>query len=87
MGEPGPPLAGAGLPSEKNGGNSKHAAVAAQAFFEAINRVMVESGHIMRGGTIVDATIINAPSSTKNAEKKRDPEMHQTKKGTPPGRT
>ena len=36
---------------------------------------------IMRGGTIVDATIINAPSSTKNAEKKRDPEMHQTKKG------
>lgn len=35
----------------------------------------------MHGGTIVDATIINAPSSTKNAEKKRDPEMHQTKKG------
>ena len=32
-------------------------------------------------GTIVDATIINAPSSTKNAEKARDPEMHQTKKG------
>ena len=52
-----------------------------KAFFEAINRVMVESGHIMKGGTIVDATIINAPSSTKNAEKKRDPEMHQTKKG------
>lgn len=52
-----------------------------KAFFEAINRVMLESGHIMRGGTIVDATIINAPSSTKNAEKKRDPEMHQTKKG------
>ena len=58
-----------------------------KAFFEAINRVMVESGHIMKGGTIVDATIINAPSSTKNAQKKRDPEMHQTKKGTPPGRT
>jgi IS5 family transposase len=32
-------------------------------------------------GTIVDATIINAPSSTKNAENKRDPEMHQTRKG------
>jgi IS5 family transposase len=31
-------------------------------------------------GTIVDATIIEAPSSTKNAEKARDPEMHQTKK-------
>lgn len=50
-------------------------------FFEAINRVMVDTGHIMKGGTIVDATIINAPSSTKNAEKARDPEMHQTKKG------
>ena len=42
---------------------------------------MEESGHIMKGGTIVDATIIDAPSSTKNAEKKRDPEMHSTKKG------
>ena len=50
-------------------------------FFDAINRVMVESGHIMKGGTIVDATIIDAPSSTKNVEKKRDPEMHSTKKG------
>ena len=50
-------------------------------FFEAINRVMVQSGHMMKGGTIVDATIIDAPSSTKNAEKTRDPEMHQTRKG------
>ena len=50
-------------------------------FFEAINRVMEQTGHIMKGGTIVDATIIDAPSSTKNAEKKRDPEMHSTKKG------
>lgn len=50
-------------------------------FFDAINRVMVQTGHMMKGGTIVDTTIINAPSSTKNAEKKRDPEMHQTKKG------
>ena len=49
-------------------------------FFDAINRVMVATGHMMKGGTIVDATIINAPSSTKNAEKARDPEMHQTKK-------
>lgn len=47
-------------------------------FFNAINRVIVQTGHIMKGGTIVDATIINAPSSTKNAEKSRDPEMHQT---------
>lgn len=50
-------------------------------FFEVINRVMVETGHMLKGGTIVDATIINAPGSTKNAEKARDPEMHQTKKG------
>ena len=42
---------------------------------------MVQTGHMMKGGTIVDATIINAPSSTKNAVKKRDSEMHQTKKG------
>lgn len=50
-------------------------------FFDAINRVMVATGHIMKGGTVVDATIIDAPGSTKNAEKARDPEMHQTKKG------
>lgn len=37
----------------------------------------------MRGGSIVDATLISVPSSIKNAEKKRDPEMHQTKKGNP----
>jgi IS5 family transposase len=36
---------------------------------------------MMRGGSIVDATIINAPSSTKNEKKERDPEMRQTKKG------
>ena len=47
-----------------------------EEFFKAINRVMEATGHIMHGGTIVDATIISAPSSTKNAEKKRDPEMH-----------
>ena len=52
-----------------------------EEFFKAINRVMEASGYIMHGGTIIDATIINAPSSTKNAEKKRNPEMHQTKKG------
>ena len=42
---------------------------------------MVQTGHMMKGGIIVDATIINAPSSTKNADKARDLEMHQTKKG------
>ena len=50
-------------------------------FFETITRVMEASGHIMKGGTIVDATIIDAPSSTKNKDKARDPEMHSAKKG------
>lgn len=49
-------------------------------FFDAIKRVLVQTRHMMKDCTIVDATIICAPSSTKNAEKKRDPEMHQTKR-------
>lgn len=49
--------------------------------FEKINALLEERGCMMRGGTIVDATIISAPSSTKNAKGERDPEMHQTKKG------
>jgi transposase, IS5 family len=49
--------------------------------FEAVNAMLGERGVLMRVGTIVDATIISAPSSTKNKEKARDPEMHQTKKG------
>jgi len=52
-----------------------------KVFFDAIKRALEERGHMMRGGTIVDATLINAPSSTKNEKKERDPEMHQTKKG------
>lgn len=40
-----------------------------EVFFKAINRVMEATGHIMHGGTIVDAIIISAPSSTKNAKK------------------
>ena len=47
----------------------------------AQNEIFQAQGWIMRGGTIVDATIIAAPSSTKNATGTRDPEMHQTKKG------
>jgi len=46
-----------------------------------INAHLAERGWFVGKGTIVDATIINAPSSTKNAEKTRDPEMHQTRKG------
>ncbi|WP_237076388.1 MULTISPECIES: IS5 family transposase [unclassified Neglectibacter] len=50
-------------------------------FFDAINRCLEQAGRMMHGGTIVAATLISAPSSTKNTEKKRDPEMHSAKKG------
>jgi IS5 family transposase len=49
--------------------------------FDEVQRHLAAKGLKVATGTIVDATIINAPSSTKNAEKARDPEMHQTKKG------
>ena len=52
-----------------------------KALFKDIVERLEAAGLMMRGGTIVDATIIAAPSSTKNREGKRDPEMHQTKKG------
>lgn len=52
-----------------------------QKLFKEINTYLKEQGLMLREGTIVDATIISAPSSTKNAEGERDPEMHQTKKG------
>jgi IS5 family transposase len=52
-----------------------------RALFDEINAHLAEQGLLMRAGTIVDATIIAAPSSTKNENKARDPEMHQTKKG------
>jgi len=51
-----------------------------QQLFEAINRFLNEHGKIMHGGSIVDATIIEAPQSTKNAKRERDPEMHSVKK-------
>jgi transposase, IS5 family len=49
--------------------------------FEEVGRVLQQRGLRLSKGTIVDATIIAAPSSTKNVEGKRDPEMHQVKKG------
>lgn len=48
---------------------------------QAINLDLARRGLLMRAGTIVDATLIAAPSSTKNATGTREPEMHQTKKG------
>lgn len=52
-----------------------------QVVLKTINKHLADQGMLLREGTIMDATIINAPSSTKNKEKARDPEMHQTKKG------
>ena len=49
--------------------------------FAVINQHLAQKGLLLRKGTIVDATIIAAPSSTKNEQRQRDPEMHQTKKG------
>ena len=51
-----------------------------EALFAKVGEVLQAHGLKVDTGTIVDATIIGAPSSTKNAEKKRDPEMHQTRK-------
>ena len=52
-----------------------------QGLLEEINAHLDSQGLRLREGTIVDATIIEAPSSTKNQARERDPEMHQTKKG------
>jgi IS5 family transposase len=52
-----------------------------EQLFALIRAYLAERGLQISRGTIVDATIINAPSSTKNRRKARDPEMHQTKKG------
>lgn len=49
--------------------------------FALINEYLQDNGLKVNTGTIVDATIIDAPSSTKNKDKARDPEMHQTRKG------
>src|SRR5437762_3146133 len=52
-----------------------------EALFAKVGEVLQGNGLKVGTGTIVDATIIGAPSSTKNADKARDPEMHQTRKG------
>lgn len=52
-----------------------------KGLFQEVTLHLERNGLIVREGTIVDATIINAPTSTKNKENKRDPEMHQVKKG------
>ena len=52
-----------------------------RSLFDEVGAMLEERGLLMRQGTIVDATIIAAPPSTKNKQQSRDPEMHQTKKG------
>ncbi len=52
-----------------------------KGLFTAINADLSARGLLLREGTLVDATLIAAPSSTKNENKERDPEMHQTRKG------
>ena len=54
-----------------------------KGLFAAINADLTARGLLLREGTLVDATLIAAPPSTKNLKKERDPEMHQTKKGSP----
>ena len=53
----------------------------AEDILKSINALLARKGLLLKQGSIVDATIIAAPSSTKNADGERDPEMHQTKKG------
>ena len=53
----------------------------ARQMFELVNDRLRAQGLLLKAGTVVDATLIAAPSSTKNASGERDPEMHQTKKG------
>lgn len=53
----------------------------ADAILEEVNALLSERGLLLKTGTVVDATLIAAPSSTKNQDKERDPEMHSSKKG------
>lgn len=52
-----------------------------EAIFKSVNQLLSDQRLLLKSGTLVDATIINAPPSTKNEDRERDPEMSQTKKG------
>jgi IS5 family transposase len=52
-----------------------------KVIFDALNAFLADNGYMMKGGTVMDATLIAAPPSTKNAKGERDPEMHSAKKG------
>ena len=53
----------------------------AEQILQTVNEMLQAKGLLLKAGTVVDATLIAAPSSTKNDSGQRDPEMHQTKKG------
>ena len=53
----------------------------AEQILSVVNDILVERGLMLKAGTVVDATLIAAPSSTKNKDHKRDPDMHSSKKG------
>jgi IS5 family transposase len=72
------------IPDETTILNFRHlleASDLAEDIFKQVNAHLARKGLLLKKGSIVDATIIAAPSSTKNAEGARDAEMHQTKKG------
>ena len=52
-----------------------------QQILATVNAKLIDRGLMLKTGTVVDATLIAAPSSTKNVKGERDPQMHQTKKG------
>ena len=77
-------LSSGSIPDETTILNFRHLLEANQLtehIFALINQYLLSNGLQLSKGTIVDATIIEAPCSTKNATGTRDPEMHQTKKG------
>ena len=52
----------------------------AERILSVVNDILIECGSLLKSGTVVDANLIAAPSSTKNKEHKRDPEMHSTRR-------
>jgi IS5 family transposase len=73
-----------GIPDETTILNFRHFIEAhkfGKKIFDTINKHLQDKGFKLKEGTIVDATIIEAPTSTKNKSGERDPEMHQTRKG------
>ncbi len=83
---PGIDLAAEGVPDATTLLNFRHLLEThdlCQGLFTAINADLTARGLLLREGTLVDATLIAAPASTKNKEKQRDPEMHPDQERQP----